>query len=383
MRIIKIFVFAAALTGILCIGGYGKAADIPEKSFFDLGYVLLQIAGVENDMRLFIQWINEDKNDWLEPAGDALKRLDKIRKKLIAMKLPANKEPLRDDVGACIYLLEKAYIGIYKKSDKELGDELMDYFGAYNHAATRMGEAYGAIIFPPKGKFDLLTHEVSFARNKNDAKDFLKACDLIKHKKMEKARDILVRLLADYENTCFEGSIVNRLVMALEDINGDIVRSDPQDETLKILDKFLDRKQYSPILYKIFVQWRTFNQLFMNGASNWSHIPNEEYDEKRMQIVETIRNYAKNNRQDEWAPCQMVLLMDIPIITRGDPYGNSVLRDWAVESGTLDEITRNLVIKKVLLILAGIVCVLVAGSVFYRMNRAGIQRLLLRTKAGG
>lgn len=333
MRTIRLFVFLVVLSVVFCFGGDANGASVPEKSFFDLGYVLLQIQAVENDMRLFIQWINDDKNEWKGPAKEALDKLDKIRQKLIAIQLPSVREPIRDDIGACIYLLEQAYIDIDKKSDKEIEDKLMDYFGAYNYAASRMGEAYKGILPPISEKFDLVEHEISFARNKKDAKDFLKACDLIKHKKMKEAVDVLVRLRTYYQDTCFEGSIVNRLVLALEGLDGDLERFDPQEETLNILDTFMEKKQYSPVLYKVFLQWRTFNQLFNNGSSNWSHIPNDEYDQKRMEMIETIRGYAKNNPQDEWAPWQMIIFMDITIITRGDPYGSSVLREWAEEAG--------------------------------------------------
>ena len=68
--------------------------------------------------------------------------------------------------------------------------------------------------------------------------------------------------------------------------------------------------------------------MYNHGMSNMSSIPNKEYNIKRWEIIQTIKQHLKDNKDDVWAKEQVELLLSLHNITRGGAYGNWNLMDW-------------------------------------------------------
>jgi len=62
--------------------------------------------------------------------------------------------------------------------------------------------------------------------------------------------------------------------------------------------------------------------------SNMSEIPNKEYNIKKWQLVQMIKEYINNYPDDLWAREQVDLLLSLPNITRGGSFGNNNLANW-------------------------------------------------------
>jgi len=71
-------------------------------------------------------------------------------------------------------------------------------------------------------------------------------------------------------------------------------------------------------------------QVFWGGMSNMSDIPNLEYNLKRWQAIQTIKQHVKDNPDDVWAKAQVNLLLGLPNIGRGGPFGNYNLNHWGM-----------------------------------------------------
>ncbi|MFQ5835615.1 MAG: hypothetical protein ACE5HR_06810, partial [bacterium] len=76
------------------------------------------------------------------------------------------------------------------------------------------------------------------------------------------------------------------------------------------------------VLFDAFLRWRTLTQSLEYGMSNFSRIPNWEYNKKRKRLIEIIKTYAKEHPDDIWARKQIKLLLSLPNISRGALMGN-------------------------------------------------------------
>ena len=90
-----------------------------------------------------------------------------------------------------------------------------------------------------------------------------------------------------------------------------------------------DMYLYSQVLFDAFLRWRTLTQSLEYGMSNFSKIPNWDYNKKRKRLIEIIKTYAKEHRDDIWAGKQIKLLLFLPNISRGCFVGNYNFSFWA------------------------------------------------------
>ena len=76
--------------------------------------------------------------------------------------------------------------------------------------------------------------------------------------------------------------------------------------------------------------------------SNSSEIPNLEYNAKRYQVYRTLKKYLKEHPDDQRAKDQVVMILSLPNIERGGPFGNSNLLDWgAIHSEEIRSATKK------------------------------------------
>jgi len=81
---------------------------------------------------------------------------------------------------------------------------------------------------------------------------------------------------------------------------------------------------YHPFMYDAFVAWRSAMQPEFFGFSNFSSIPNAEYNEVRLRAVRTIQAHLREYPDDDWARAQKARLLGEPNIQRGGVFGHRV-----------------------------------------------------------
>jgi len=61
-----------------------------------------------------------------------------------------------------------------------------------------------------------------------------------------------------------------------------------------------------------------------------AEIPNQIYNEKRWQVIQTIKKHLTKEPEDLWAKAQINLLLDLPNISRKGEHGNDNLIHWGI-----------------------------------------------------
>ena len=251
----------------------GGLSDI-EKGITRLEYIGRQVQAVENELRLYYMAKIEDRPN-VEPTGN-IEQLKELNQELEKLKLHQEIEDLRPGLAKVIDKLISNCDGILKKNTKTRDREFGDFWNVvkdYNNQLKIKIDKY--LTIPQLGeKFDLVNEETKLFTNNNDQAIFKKAVSDIDAKKFQDAVNGLKPLLDKYKGKSAEGSILVRIVDCYISKESSL---DPNDEyLLGLLTDFVNRKQYSPYIQRIYLQWRTLEQSFNNGASNWSIIPNDQ-----------------------------------------------------------------------------------------------------------
>lgn len=105
-----------------------------------------------------------------------------------------------------------------------------------------------------------------------------------------------------------------------------------QAEGLEEMENILAEKKYHPLLAKYFMTWRSAKQLAEYGSDIYNKIPNQFYDEKRLEVYETIKQHLAMNPRDAWAKLQLVEIVNLADIVRSEK-GNSVLDYYHFDTG--------------------------------------------------
>ena len=96
--------------------------------------------------------------------------------------------------------------------------------------------------------------------------------------------------------------------------------------------------QYHPFMYDAFVAWRSAMQAEFFGFSNFSQIPNAEYNEVRLSAVRTIQAHLRAHPDDDQARAQKRRLLDEPNIQRGGVFGHRASACPSRENGSADQL---------------------------------------------
>ncbi len=96
--------------------------------------------------------------------------------------------------------------------------------------------------------------------------------------------------------------------------------------------------QYHPFMYDAFVAWRSAMQAEFFGFSNFSQIPNAEYNEVRLSAVRTIQAHLRAHPDDDQARAQKRRLLDEPNLQRGGVFGQRASACPSGEHGAADQI---------------------------------------------
>jgi len=328
-------VLSVLLAGPLFAAGLSDA----EKGIFELEHIGMQIQAVEIEMRLQLAQeekdsVNYHKGASIKPAKKAADDLNNIKTNLLALPLPPELNELRAQFVGVIDKLSGIYSAVGKKVKIDQEQEFKVFWDLVEAYNKNLKAKIDTSVNVPKDlkEFNLLSLETSYFENQEDQAKFQTADKLITgEKKYTEAAGILKELLSRYKDTPAEGSVIVRLADCAE--MGDQTTADllgDPEYVLGLLDGFIAKKNYSPLIQRLFLQWRTLKQTFENGLSNWSGIPNDQYIKVMWGLAQSLEKYIEANPGQHWAKLQLLLLMDTPLIERWRsdyPYGSSVAID--------------------------------------------------------
>lgn len=304
------------------------------KSYLDnVTYYNLQLDAVLIDMYLYFGWAPEEKEAMKKASDEAILHLAYIKKQIEELDTP---EAARDMEGIHLEVIDKLQ-KIYKdveskdleetdKEFEEFGDLVSQYFEVYNKLLQGQSKE-------EEWKEETLPHPQFESRT--DEEDYNRALEFMEQDEYEKAYDMLQKLRNKYSGTStIESSILlnisDCIVKALYGSEGGISDvQNPEEKGKDILEGIINANDYSPVLFDAFLRWRTLSQSIEYGMSNFSKIPNWEYNEERKNLIGIIKTYTKEHPDDTWAERQIKLLLFLPNIERGGLFGNSNLTFWA------------------------------------------------------
>lgn len=304
-----------------------------EPSLDDIGFVEWQLSAVTIDMYRYLGWFPNEKEMLKKASVKAISDLKTLKDYLRQLSFTGDLIELKDMHLALIDTLAKIYDGIELKSTDDIEKAFAEFNGLYSQYCPKLREAikkYKPVVKLPED-FDLKEQEIKSVQNQKDRESYLNAVELIKERKFNQAYRDLVNLRGKYKDTIFESCILLKRSDCLYRADYDEGRGIfAPGKSLELLSDILDAGEYSPVLYKAFYRWRTVMQVFWGGMSNTSKILNWEYNLKKWQAIQTVKQYLKAKPNDIWAKAQMNLLLSLPNIGRGGLMGNDNLNHWGM-----------------------------------------------------
>lgn len=327
----KLRILILAIIYLLIPVQYVYSATSASDGIDILRFKELQILAVDVDVMLPLGWAQDDKELIKSTASGALKTLGNLKSDLLDFDLPNEIEAVR------AYHLERIdrMAALYTNLDKKSSDEIEAGYAniqIFSDARYKDVDAiYGKYLLKEElpSNFDQIQEETRFASSKEDIEAYTAATQFIKNREFNKAVDLLEELEPKYKDSPFTASILLRLSDCLISAERDVLHGplavDDVENGEAILQKIVTGKTYSPVLAEAFVKWRSVVQTNNHGMSNMSAIPNNEYNERRWELVQAIKEYLKTSQNDVWARAQIRSLLAWPNINRGGPYGNDNL----------------------------------------------------------
>lgn len=302
--------------------------ESPLANYLDeIAFYEYQIGAVMEDMLLYIAWDVDDKKNMAIESKIALEHLDMIIADISSLGTPEEASFVRTDLVDSINDLKAIYTNIEKKDRVKVGEELAVLGKKYKAYQEKMGKKFKLDIGDevksaqePRPVFSTKELDVEYAE----------ALDSITQKNYVNAYKVLSSLkgrvdtdTASYDYVVFN---ITEVLGKSSYTNYRVVsEKENEEEMIKQYAEDIFKKEYSPLFFELFVRWRTLEQSMNHGLSNWSEIPNWEYNLKRKGLINKIKIYLKNNPMDNWARIQMMQLLGLDNIMRGGPMGNNVL----------------------------------------------------------
>ena len=332
--IIMVFLFAVPASAQLTA----------EDSLHELVFVALQIDAVRTDISVNLGWNFENKEAMKEASLKAIEDLKGLKGYLDQTDLSRELAGYKDLEKDIIDTLIQAYNDIDKKDPEEANalfekaDKLQEEF------RPSLVETSKKFIVSPQlpDTFKNVEEEIKTINDEKDRQIYIDAYNVIASKTV-KLKDTFAALLGlkeRYKGQLVEDCIDLRISDCLLFTGSDAANEDEGMDGLELLDGIIARKRYSPVIFESFVKWRTIQQERNHGMSNWSSIPNQEYNKVRMELLKVTKNYLENDPEDQWARYQMLFLLNLENIARGYPMGNGnflYMAKWYMDLPDEDE----------------------------------------------
>ena len=319
--ILFILIFSLSLTNaetkMLVKPNSSMDYDINEISFLGL-----QFNAVVMDMYLFTGWGIDEKEGIRQESIKAVKQLDSLKEEASSLNIDKNLDPLRKTLVEAIENYKEIYKGIDKKDIQKAQNQLADFWGKYTNDSAKIYERFDFSLI--KKRLSQANESLPVFTNKNLEGLYRKGIALMNQKKYLLSFNIFSQLKnkTNKEDIAYDYVILN-LCDVVGKSDDDHINATLED-IIKNSEEILS-KNYSPLFYEFFIRWRTNKQTMEHGMSNWSEIPNWEYNIKRKELINKIKQYLVKNPQDVWAYKQIRDLNDFNNIQRGGAYGNDNL----------------------------------------------------------
>jgi len=332
-KILAVGFFLGILTAFLIPRNSFASAEVD--ALEELCLIDHQIASVSIDMALYLGWMPELKDEMKKAADQARINLNQFKDQLKQLPLPEEMNPLRVKDCAVIDKLLSIYDGVDKKSPQTIDAEFAQFntlYSEYSKQIKNALEKHGPKIQGGQ-EFDISSETAKLIPDLKDKQIYFHASQLLKDGEYGQAYKYFEDLTQKYKNTPSETALSIPLSECLFSEDKSIQKQNGQDamdildQGLKLLSDTMDRGEYSPMLFNIFVQWRTKQQEAYGGMSNSSEIANLKYNIKRHEIYRTVKKYLREHPEDQRAKEQIALIIGLPNIERGGTYGNSALTD--------------------------------------------------------
>jgi len=276
-----------------------------------------QTTALSIDVSFYIGWARDEKESFIEVCRAACKKLESIQRAFGETNPPRACRDLHEVFLDFVVALGKAYEDFAFHGDPDRSEALAEaknLFIAYHHELERF-------VHPPLPE-DLTNPGPSFS-DKDDQNTYETAVDLMQEKKYIEGLKLLATLQNKHrKNHCIMLKISDCLVLSPEP-EEDIERTEAQ--ALELLAAITDSKRYSSVMAEAFLKWRTLHQSEYHGLSNWSSIPNHEYNGRRRELINIINECLTASPGNAWARSQKRELLNLPNISRGGLMGNSNL----------------------------------------------------------
>lgn len=259
-----------------------------------------------------------------------MQHLNAILEDIDKQNYPKELYPMKDNLIKVIKEHKDIYKGIDKKDIKAVSKQLDELWNSYTDADHKAGELYD---------FSLVDAQLEKAQDPSPVFEseelkttYKEAGELLKQKKYRSAFEKFSQLRnkLNKESVAYD-FVTERLCDVIgksNNTNTDIPKTEElgkeSDEILKYAEEIL-AKEYSPLFCDFFVVWRTIKQELYGGMSNWSQIPNWDYNLKRKELLEKLIKHIGQSPLDIWTYKELGQLKDINNIERGGDYGNDTL----------------------------------------------------------
>ena len=304
-----------------------------EAGLDDIRFVELQIEAVTIDMHRYLGWFPDEKEMLKKASVKALDDLELIKDYLRQLDFAEQLIELKESNLTITDMLIGIYDGIELKDQNDIKESFAELNRLYSQYSKKLEEVIqkNEPVAKLPEDFDSKKEEIKLVQNQQDRQAYLNAVELIKERRFGQAYKGLTNLKGKYKDTAFGNCIKmmsDCLLMSEPNNQGDSIFN--PEGGMAFLSDILDNREYSPVLFDAFYKWRTQTQSFWHGMSNMSDIPNWQYNLKRWQAVQTIRQHLKTNPEDVWANAQVGLSLNLPNIGRGGPFGNDNLSHWGM-----------------------------------------------------
>jgi hypothetical protein len=301
--------------------------------FDELAFVEMQVDAVTEDMYGVLGWYSDDTERIRKVSQLNIEELKNIKEILKRIETSPNLDEMKNLESLVITKLISLYDGIERENINDLKPiflEISNLRKEFSILLVKNLKEYSRINGFPED-LNIINEHVSLIDDKEAKEKYVNAVNLMDEGKFIEAYETFCDLEAKYKNTAF-GDCVNLGIsdcLLLSDSELTEHEGLPSGEAgLKILSNILNQRRYSPTLYEVFYKWRTVEQQLNHGMSNFSEIPNIEYNEKRWEVIQTIKDYLVNNPDDILAESQIDMLITLDNICRGGEFGNNNIMHW-------------------------------------------------------
>lgn len=297
---------------ILCLlfASHPDAYPVEIRDYLDeLRFVELQLSAVTTDMYQYLGWGADEKEAMKEASLRAISELDQLRGHVMRQDFPEETAPLKGLTLKMIGQLAAIYQGIEEKEEVAIKEEFAPFNSMYEEYAEGFKKLWQKSVSAAEAEQELnpLEEELRWIPDEQVKERYRKAAGHLEAKNHAAAYKVLKdmpEVIQDVEASHLVKLRLSDALLMMDYEAADIKGLDAAEQGLKLLAEIIASGRYSPVLYEAFYKWRTTEQELRHGMSNSSAIPNKEYNEKRWQVMRTIKEYSAKNPSDEWAQAQ-------------------------------------------------------------------------------